>query len=130
MFYQRSVSEMYASVYLAGSVQPPTSSCIHTNEAKTSKTPHTMVRDLFSPNKDLRHTTQKSLYELVGGGNFSETGHYLVEMATSTLHLKSSTVGRCGSFREVAVSRAARLQVQIERGGGGVTQQPFLHECN
>lgn len=40
--------------------------------------------------------------------------YYLVEMATSTLHFKSSTVGRRGSFWEVAVSRAARLKIQRE----------------
>lgn len=42
--------------------------------------------------------------------------HYLVEIATSTLHLKSSTVGRWGSFWEVVASIAARLQIQRDRG--------------
>lgn len=47
--------------------------------------------------------------------NFASV-YYLVEMATSTLHLKSSIVGRWGSFREVAASRAARLKIQREIG--------------
>lgn len=38
-------------------------------------------------------------------------------MATSTLHLKSSNVGRCGSLWEVAASRAARLHIQKRESG-------------
>lgn len=45
-------------------------------------------------------------------------------MATSTLHLNSSIVGRWGSFRDAAASRTARLQIQRD-----VTQESYcLHE--